>query len=52
MTKGPTKTSPAKTGAKVDPAAQKEERLARALRENLKRRKAFKESSPKKDEIQ
>ena len=46
MAKGPTKPSPAKTGTKVDKAAQKEERLARALRENLKRRKAFKENPP------
>ena len=46
MTQGPTKPPPAKTGTKVDKAVQKEERLARALRENLKRRKAFKENSP------
>ena len=46
MTKGPSKSTPAKTGTKVDKAAQKEERQARALRENLKRRKAFKENSP------
>ena len=46
MTQGPTKPPPAKTGTKVDKAAHKEERLARALRENLKRRKAFKENPP------
>ena len=46
MTKAPSKSTPAKTGTKVDKAAQKEERQARALRENLKRRKAFKENSP------
>ena len=47
MTKGPTKPPPAKAGTKVDKAAQKEERLARALRENLRRRKAFKENPPR-----
>ena len=46
MTKGPKKPPPAKPGTKVDKAAQKEERQARALRENLKRRKAFKNNSP------
>ena len=45
MKKKPPKTPAAEVGKKVDLAAQKEERLARALRENLKRRKAFKESA-------
>ena len=44
MEKKPLKIPPAEIEKKVDLAAQKEERLARALRENLKRRKAFKES--------
>ena len=47
MTNGPPKTQPAETGKKADQAAQKEERLARALRENLKRRKALTEKVPK-----
>jgi len=51
MIKGPTNIPPAETGAKVDEAAQKEERLARALRENLKRRKAFKENAPEGDDV-
>ena len=51
MTKGPAKPPPAKTGTKVDKAAQKEERQARALRENLKRRKAFKENPPEGDGV-
>ena len=46
MTNRPPKTPPTKTGEKADQAAQKEERLARALRENLKRRKALTESVP------
>ena len=46
MTNGPSKTSTAETGKKADHAAQKEERLARALRENLKRRKALTENAP------
>lgn len=46
MTNGPPKTQPAETGKKADQAAQKEERLARALRENLKRRKVLKENAP------
>ena len=46
MTNGSSKTPTAESGKKADQAAQKEERLARALRENLKRRKAFTENAP------
>ena len=45
MKKKPPKIPASEAGKKVDLAAQKEERLARALRENLKRRKAFKENA-------
>ena len=47
MEKNPLKTPAAEIEKKVDLAAQKEERLARVLRENLKRRKAFKENATK-----
>ena len=40
MASGRSKTPPADSGKKVDRAVQREERLAEALRQNLKRRKA------------
>ena len=46
MIKGSPKTPPVEIEIKSDLASLKEERLARALRENLKRRKASKENAP------
>ena len=50
MKKKPLKKTTPEVGKKVDLAAQKEERLARALRENLKRRKAFKDNATERGE--
>lgn len=46
MIKGLPKSPPAYNEKKADHAAQKEKRLAQALRENLKRRKESKKDGP------